>query len=453
MGRLSVDEFVGAVRAGDVRLVFGVIPGNSGEALGKAYPAQAFVDSFVVGGGAPWPGVMHALDISSTPVRSMDHAGRFSRGATDLWTIADLATIRQWPLHPGVAICFLDLVEAPQSKELVPWAPRSLLKQQVDQLEAMGSSLRCATELEFHLFDGSPEELASRGYANLAAATTQAGYRIDGLLATFEFVTEVLQALEVAGLGAESALTEFGDGQFEINLHHGDPVDMADRHLLYKLIVKQVAARHGRTASFMAFPGTGRYGSSCHVHASFAPDSGGFTGDRFGSFVAGQLDLATDLQLLLAPYPNSYRRYRPFLMTPIRLVAGHDNRTAACRLINGPSGQRVENRLPGADVNPYHVLAAITAMARHGISRDLAAPEAHDSLVTPALNALPVPDNFATAIANLEASERARGLLGDRATHHLLELARHEAKFASDQGAWSDDEVVLWEIARYLRRA
>lgn len=313
----------------------------------------------------------------------------------------------------------------------------------------MGYSVECASEIEFVLFDR--HQLSSNGSAELVVATCDSGaYRLGPLFEVWPFLDEVVDATNALGIEIESFGAEAAAGQFEINLARSDPLTMADRHMLYRFAVREAARRHGLVATFMARP-TESYGSSCHFHASLWNASDGSPADdrAFGSFVAGQLDLAVPLLPMMAPIPNSYRRFAPHLGTPTRVVAGRENRTASIRVIHDGTGARVENRLPGADVNPYFGLAALLAQTRFGIEHELGPPELVGQYIGARDTRPVVPDNLAAAIASMESNAHVRDLFGELACDHVLGLTRHECEQAD---TLNSEGSLSWELDGYLER-
>src|SRR5205085_2872796 len=174
---------------------------------------------------------------------------------------------------------------------------------------------------------------------------------------------------------------EWGRGQVEINLRFADALDMADRHVIYKNGVKEIAYLKGASATFMAKPHTKRAGSSFHLHSSLWDRAGKRNlfgaekaGGLFDHYLAGQLHLGRALSLWYAPTINSYKRYQSGSFAPTRLVCGKDNRTCGLRVVGEGKGLRLENRMPGADGNPYLAFAATLAAGLHGIEKKLTFP-------------------------------------------------------------------------------
>ena len=198
-------------------------------------------------------------------------------------------------------------------------------------------------------------------------------------------VRAIRNGMEAAAVPVEFSKGEWGRGQEEINLRYAEPLEMADRHTLYKHGAKEIAHAQGSSITFMAKYDMGSAGSSFHLHSSLWDRTGKKSlfyekGKRFGSalfghWLAGQMAMAREFSYFYAPYVNSYKRYQAGSFAPTRIVAGWDNRTCGFRLCGEGSAFRVENRIPGADANPYLAFAATIAAGLHGIQKKLRAAQ------------------------------------------------------------------------------
>jgi glutamine synthetase len=266
----------------------------------------------------------------------------------------------------------------------------------------------------------------------------------------------VRNGMEAAGIPVESSKGEGGPGQAEVNLLHAPALEMADRHVVYKTGVKELAEAEGRSVTFMAKWDDRLPGSSCHIHSSLWRTGGGAaaSGDAdrphgmspvFGHWLAGQLALAREMTLLLAPYPNSYKRFQAGSFAPTRLVWSLDNRTAAFRAMGEGGSLRVECRVPGADVNPYLAYAALIAAGLHGIENALPLGPPAEGNAYLADGAPEIPTTLRDAAAALDGSAALREALGDDVVDHYVRAARWEqSEF--------DRRVTDWEVARYFER-
>jgi glutamine synthetase len=271
------------------------------------------------------------------------------------------------------------------------------------------------------------------------------------------FIRLLRNGLDRFGIPVESSKTEWGLGQQEITIDYAPALQMADYHALFKHSVKQLAAAAGMTASFMAKPGMNEVGSSCHIHASlwsaatgepldWEPAAPGHLSDRFGQFVAGQIGCARELGLLWAPTVNSYKRYVPNAFAGTALVVGLDNRSCGFRLVGEGPAFRVENRIPGADVNPYHAFAATIAAGLDGIDHQLPAPPIYlgDAYSDPSLTCMTT--TMHDSVREFRDSGLARKAFGDEVHAHLT------AFFATELARFEHAAVTDWEISRYFER-
>jgi len=229
---------------------------------------------------------------------------------------------------------------------------------------------------------------------------------------------------------------------------------MADRHVLYKHAVKEIAGQQGSSVTFMAKYDVGAAGSSCHVHSSVWDRAGrkslfaakGRQGSPlFQQWLAGQMAMARELSLFYAPTVNSYKRYQAGSFAPTRIAAGWDNRTCGFRLCGEGPGFRVENRIPGADANPYLAFAATIAAGLHGIGGRLRPPPLYEGNAYDDAKLPQVPKTLREAIDEFGRSRVAREAFGANVVDHYLRLARLE------QAAF-DQAVTDWELIRLFER-
>ncbi len=198
----------------------------------------------------------------------------------------------------------------------------------------------------------------------------------------------IRRGLAAAGLPVEYSKGEAGRGQHEINLTFQDAVEMADINMVFKNAVKEIAAVHGVSATFMAKPHFDDAGSSFHIHSSlWSPDSSTSAmpgdgehhmSDVFRWYLGGLLATAAEFSLLVAPTVNSYKRFLPGSWAPTGIGWGVDNRTLGFRVVGHGEGLRVENRIPGADANTYHAFAATIAGGLYGLANKIDPPPAYE---------------------------------------------------------------------------
>lgn len=342
----------------------------------------------------------------------------------DLALNADPTQIHRlpWSAEPrALAICDADELDGRSSG----LSTRGLLKRVIAGYSARGLAPVVATELEFFVFAPNPDP--QRPFQPPVGLD---GRREDGCSAfgvssnngLRPFFSEVYRCMEALGLPRDTFMHEMGVSQFEINLLHGDPLLLADQTFLFKHLLKEVALKHGLTVVCMAKPLAHTPGSSMHIHQSVVEQGSGrniFSAadgqptPAFYHFIAGQQAALADFTSLFAPNVNSYQRlFHPYA-SPNNACWSHDNRAAGLRIpASAPVARRVENRLPGADVNPYLALAASLAAGLHGLENHLQPSEAiQGEFDVP--DALRLPSTMQTAIDRLQRSTLAREMFGN----------------------------------------
>ncbi len=374
-------------------------------------------------------------------------------GWRDFLLIADMATLRPAAWLERTAIVLADIVEE-HDRSPVEITPRQILRRQVAALAADGLAADVGTELEFHMYRDGYDDLRRRGYRDRTPTTiVHADYTVQQVNAWEPFFRTLRNALDASGLDVEMSQGEWGLGQWEINLTYADALDMCDRHTIFKLAVKDVAAQHGLSVTFMPKPNTGEVGSSCHVHLSLRDEQGGhpfFDHDAPGHMsttmrhaIGGVLRHASALMAWYAPTINSYRR------TNSGDFAGHgatwafDNRTVSCRVLGtGASSMRLEWRVPGADVNPYLAVAGVIASIRDGITNgtDPGEPSTGDAYQQETQR---FPEHLGVAAEAFLASEFVTAAFGATVAEQYGLTARYE---------WQQflDAVTDWELDRYF---
>jgi glutamine synthetase len=351
--------------------------------------------------------------------------------------LPDLATIRVIPWLEKTALVLCDLQDE-TTGEPIEVSPRRILQRQVERAAAAGYSLKFASELEFFVFRESLDEAAAKDFTRLTPhSLVIEDYHILQTTRDEYLIRAIRNGINGAGVPVEFSKGEAGRGQHEINLVYSDPVEMADRHVVYKNGAKEIAAQFGRAITFMAKYSADEVGSSCHVHSSLwsvegeqpmmwdaeAPDhlSPGFRG-----WLGGQIACGQELAWMYAPTVNSYKRYQPESWAPTALAWAVDNRTCGFRVVGHEAGFRLESRIPGADVNPYLAYAATIAAGLHGLEQRLD-PGPHfegNAYADPALAR--VPSSILEAIEAFSSSKVAVDAFGADVHDHLLNSARQE---------------------------
>ena len=415
-----------------------------GRLMGKRLHRDFFLDG-AAEHGTEGCNYLLALEMEMDPVPGYAIAS-WERGYGDFVMKPDLSTLRRIPWLEGTALVLCDVLWHDGSP--VAPSPRQVLRRQVERAAERGFAAKFGSELEFFLFKESFEEAGEKHYRGL---TPSVPYILDyHVLATSydePFLRAVRNGMVGAGIPVESSKGEAWAGQHEINFRYADAVAMADNHVVYKNGIKEIAHQQGVSVTFMAKPDHTWVGSSCHVHGSlWRGEDAAFAGetDVFRQFLAGWIACARELALFLAPTINSYKRYAAGSWAPTTLAWGHDNRTCGFRIVGHGGGLRVETRIPGADVNPYLVFAALLAAGLWGIEQGLEPPpvfegNAYESDVER------FPGTLREAVAALEGGTMAREALGDDVVDHYLNYARHEQELF-------DQTVTCYERERLFER-
>jgi glutamine synthetase len=366
---LAVDDLE---RAGYHTIVLAT-PDTQGRPVGRQLPLRRFLED--PSAGVEVSSYILVYDLAGIPLHDSPFAGA-QTGYHDVRLHPDLRTLRPYPGVPGTAICLADAVD--EGGEDVPFAPRALLKRQMQAARHAGFDIRLATELEFYLFHNDPREARRRGFLDLEPTTAnRSTYGTVAAIAQQPFLSAVCQAMFAAGISVGSAQTEAGRGQWEVNFEHADPLQAADHHLLYKACVKELARRSGLTVTFMARPVADDLGSSCHLHFSLTADGqpvfpvepgSGSLSPTARHVIGGLLEHLSATSYFFAPFANSYKRHAPGFAAGGVAAWGQDNRSVAIRVVGQGDSLRVEHRFPGADANPYLAAAALIASGLDGIS-------------------------------------------------------------------------------------
>ena len=446
---LTHAELVERVRGGTIDTVVVAFPDLLGRLMGKRVAAPFFLDE-VAGRGMHVCNYLLTVDMEMEPLPGFQLAS-WDKGYGDFHAAPDLATLRVLPWAPRTALVLCDL-EHPGGAP-VEESPRRVLRRQIEKLRAAGFSARIGAELEFFLFRESYDQARAKGWHGL---TPSSAYRQDyHLLRTARdepIIAQIRAGMEAAGVPVESSKGEWGCGQHEINLRYAEPLEMADRVVIYKNGAKEIAATAGQALTFMAKVDERDAGSSFHLHASLWDADGasvfwkdGAETPLLGHALAGMMEAARPLAYLYAPEVNSYKRYQAASWAPTRVAWGRDNRTCGFRLLGREGGCRIENRLPGADANPYFVMAAAIAAMLDGIARKLSPPPELAGNAYEAREQPRVPGTLRDALDALEASAMAREAFGEPVVRHLAHFGRLEQ-------ASFDRVVTCWERARNFER-
>jgi len=441
---VTLDDLREQVEDGRIDTVVLALCDMQGRLMGKRLTARHFLDE-VVEHAAEGCNYLLAVDVDMNTVGGYAMSS-WERGYGDFVMAPDLATLRPVPWLAGTAMCMAD-VRWEDGSDVVA-SPRQILRRQLDRLAERGWRTHAATELEFIVFRDTYEEAWQKAYRDLTPANQyNVDYSLLGTARVEPLIRRIRNSMMAAGLPVENSKGECNFGQHEINFRYADALAAADLHVIYKNGAKEIAAQEGMAISFMA-KFDEREGNSCHIHFSLADESGSsaFDGDEalFGRFLAGQLAGLRELTLLFAPNVNSYKRFTPGSFAPTAVAWGHDNRTCSLRVVGHGASKRFENRLPGADVNPYLALSAIIAGGLHGLDEglELEPPFEGNAYVADKPR---VPATLREARDLFASSDLARRALGDEVVDHYVNMADVEL-------AAFDAAVTDWERFRGFER-
>lgn len=307
----------------------------------------------------------------------------------DQWTENDMVLIPDFSTavcSPWAADITVQVIHDVQdlAGEPIDLVPRNVLKKIVNLFNEMGWQPTVAPEIEFYLtkpnLDPNLPIEPTMGRSGRRVASRQAY----SMMAVDEYgpvIDDIYDFAEAQGYDIDTIIQEGGAGQIEINLVHGDPVQLADQVFFFKRLIREAALRQKCFATFMAKPMQDEPGSAMHIHQSIRDMRSGkniFSGrdgqptEYFYNFLAGQQHFIPKAISLMAPYVNSYRRYMDSFSAPINLEWGKDNRTTGLRIpLSKPESLRIENRVGGMDSNPYLAIAASLACGYLGIKQKL----------------------------------------------------------------------------------
>jgi glutamine synthetase len=427
-GRLDLETLRSEVDAGRIDTVLIAMTDMQGRLQGKRLTASHFLD-VVVEHDAEGCNYLLAVDVDMNTVEGYAMSS-WERGYGDFVFKPDFETLRVVPWQEGTALAMCDLVWEDESPVVA--SPRQILKRQLERLSERGLEAFVGTELEFLVFMDTYEEAWRKGYRDLEPANYyNVDYSLLGTARIEPLLRRIRNSMAGAGLAVENAKGECNFGQHEINFKFDRALATADGHAIYKNGAKEIAAQEGYSISFMP-KFDEREGNSCHIHLSLRGEDGtpvfaddhGFS-KTFESFIAGQLACLREFTLFFAPNINSYKRFAVGSFAPTAVAWGKDNRTCSMRVVGHGSSLRVENRLPGGDVNPYLAIAAMIAAGLHGMDNEL---PLEDEMAGNAYEADKphVPTNLGEARDLFANGEVAREAFGEEVVEHYLNMARVE---------------------------
>ncbi len=441
---MTLDELREAAALGTVDTVLLAMTDMQGRLQGKRLTATHFLEE-VAEHAAESCNYLLAVDVDMRTVEGYEMSS-WERGYSDMLLVPDLDTLREVPWQEGTTMCLAD-VAWPDGSDVVA-SPRQILRRQLARLAERGWTANAGTELEFLVFLDTYEQAWQKGYVDLRPANLyNVDYSLLGTARVEPLIRRIRNSMAAAGMAVEDSKGECNFGQHEINFHYADALRAADEHSIYKNGAKEIAAEEGMALTFMA-KFDQREGNSCHIHFSLADERGPLFAreqELFRSFLAGQLACLREMTLLLAPHVNSYKRYSAGSFAPTTVAWGHDNRTCSLRVVGHGPSLRFENRVGGADLNPYLALSAIIASGLHGIEAGLELEPALEGNAYVAHERPRLPQTLRDARELFAASEVARAALGEDVVAHYLNAA--DVELAAFQSAITD-----WERVRGFER-
>ncbi|GIU97570.1 MAG: glutamine synthetase [Actinomycetota bacterium] len=455
-GTLTVDELERLAEEGEVDTVLCMFTDLQGRFMGKRVVPHFFLEEILGEEGLHACLYLLAIDMEMEPLPGYRYAS-WETGYGDFMMVPDLSTLRWCPWLEKTVMVICDIHDE-ETKEPVEVAPRQILKRQIARAAELGYTIKAGSELEFYLFKDSYDAIAESGYRTMRPSST---YIMDyHMLQTTKdewILRQIRNDMLAAGIPVEFSKGEFGRGQHEVNITYADVLTTADYHALYKHGVKEICAMNGVAATFMAKWTMEEAGSSCHVHSSvwsadgtrslmWDDDAPHHLSETFRHYLGGLMATARELAWMFAPFVNSYKRYQLGSWAPTAIVWSRDNRTCGFRTVGEHKGFRVENRIPGADMNPYLGYAATIAGGLYGIQNRIEPPEMFVGNAYEAKRVPRVPSSLHEAIDVFRKSKVAREAFGDFVFEHLLNTAVQE------QIIFDNNVVTDWELVRYFER-
>jgi glutamine synthetase len=453
-GMLTLEELKTKVESGEIDTVISAVCDMQGRLIGKRVVASYFVDHLLEH-GTHFCTYMLGTDMEMNTPDGFPLMN-WESGYGDYLARSDWSTLRQIPWLERTALVFGDVVDE-ATGELVPVAPRSVLRSEIEKVGALGFAPMMASELEFYVLTDTYEQAHAKGFANLQRfGWYNEDYHLLQATKAEPLYRQFRNQMNEAGVPIEFSKGEAAPGQHEVNIHYADALTSADRAALLKHGCKEIAYRSGYAVTFMAKPDHTWTGSSGHIHVSLWDASGqdnkfldSKRNDEMSEtmrwFLGGMMACAHDFALLFAPNVNSYKRFASASWAPVNIIWSKDNRTCGFRIVGHRNGLRIENRFPGGDANPYLAYAAVLASGRYGIDNKIEPPAEFKGNGYLAKDMPRVPRSLYEAIESWEESDIAKAVFGEIVHAHYLNAARIEQETY-------DSVVTHWERERYLER-
>jgi glutamine synthetase len=420
---------------------------------GKRVLAQPFLDG-CRGNAFPQCDVIFGWDIAEQVIDGLG-VGSADTGFADIVMVPDLSTFRVVPWEERTAAVICDYTT--EAGEPLSVAPRTVLRRVIDRALALGYRPYTAAEFEVRIFSEDQRSLHEKRFSDLEPLNPGLNcYSIHHAALDEDLVGHIRRDMIEYGVPVEGYNREHGAGMYEMNIRYADAITAADNAMLYKSGSKEIAAQHGAVPTFMAKYDDTLDGCSGHLHQSlwsrdgeqplFWDESAPHEGSSLlRQSAAGILGTLPEFMLMYAPNVNSYKRFVAGSWAPTTATWGYENRTAALRVIGGSaSAMRIENRVPGADVNAYLGFAASIAGGLHGIEQELS-PPAQVRGDAYKVEAPQLPRTLAEAVQRFEQSSVAREYFGDAFVDQYSRMRRWELDAFNRA-------VTGWERSRYFEQ-
>lgn len=433
----------------DIEDIECITPDQAGVARGKMMPSKKFTSNTSLA----LPNAVFMTTISGDYPED-GHGFQYPENDGDLKMVPDLSTlcVVPWESDPTAQV-ICDLVD--QDGKAVEFTPRNVLRKVVAAYSKLGLKPVVAPEIEFYLVKKNPDPdyplTPPVGRSGRAIGGGQ-GYSIAGVNEFDELIDDIYHFSEAQGLEIDTLIHEEGAAQLEINLRHGDPIELADQVFMFKRTIREAALKHDMYATFMAKPIQGQPGSAMHIHQSIVDkktgrnlfsNEDGTESDKFRHFIGGMQKHIPNALVMLAPYVNSYRRLTINASAPVNVRWGYDNRTTAFRVPRSePSNRRVENRIPSSDANPYLALAASLACGLIGIINKIEPDQPSSSTVNS--KEVELPRGLIDAVEAFQQDTELQKLLGESfsATFSAIKRAEFET-FMEVISPWEREYLLL----------
>jgi glutamine synthetase len=427
-----------------------LVPDLTGVARGKILPREKFTEDR----GMRLPEAVVAMGVTGEFPQEGPYYDVISPNDRDMHLQPDPTTVRivPWAADPTAQVihdCYH------KDGSMVPFAPRSVLRRICDLFDAEGWNPVVAPELEFYLVARNTDPdipLKPPIGRSGRAETSRQAYSIDAVNEFDPLFEDVYAYCQQMELNVDTLIHEIGAGQMEINFFHAHPLALADEVFFFKRTVREAAQRHDMFATFMAKPIAGEPGSAMHIHQSILDkatgrnifsNADGTPSQAFYWYIGGLQKYVPAAMALFAPYVNSYRRLSRFTAAPINIQWGIDNRTVGIRSpVAGPAARRIENRVIGADANPYVALAASLACGYLGMKNRIE-PTA-ECKGDAYLGDYQLPRSLSEALTLLRGEKDLHRILGESFVTVYTEVKEIEyAEFMKVISPWEREHLLL----------